>query len=187
MEPRRWSCFPAQAAYRRIPVMATRVAINGFGLIGRQSLKAMLERYPNDIEVVAINDVADLEANAHLFRYDSTYGRFDGTVETGENELIINGKHIRVFSDRDPGQIPWGQVDAQIVIESTGFFTDATKAAAHRRDSVKKVIISAPAKNEDITIVLGVNQDMYDPAKDNIISNASCTTNGLAPLVKVLN
>jgi glyceraldehyde 3-phosphate dehydrogenase len=167
--------------------MATRVAINGFGRIGRQSLKAMLERYPNDIEVVAINDVADLEANAHLFRYDSTYGRFDGTVETGDKELIINGKHIRVFSDRDPGQIPWGEVEAAIVIESTGLFTDANKAKAHRHDSVKKVIISAPAKNEDITLVLGVNEEKYDPAKHDIISNASCTTNCLAPAAKVIH
>ena len=167
--------------------MATRVAINGFGRIGRQSLKAILERYPNDIEVVAINDVADLETNAHLFRYDSTYGRFGGTVEVGENELIIDGKHIRVFSDRDPGKIPWGEVEAEIVIESTGIFTDATKAAGHRRDSVKKVIISAPAKNEDITLVLGVNEEKYNPAKHNIISNASCTTNCLAPAAKVVN
>ncbi|MFI5276752.1 MAG: type I glyceraldehyde-3-phosphate dehydrogenase [Ktedonobacterales bacterium] len=167
--------------------MATRVAINGFGRIGRQSLKAMLERYPNDIEVVAINDVADLEANAHLFRYDSTYGRFDGTVETGDKELIINGKHIRVFSDRDPGQIPWGEVEAAIVIESTGLFTDANKAKAHCHDSVKKVIISAPAKNEDITLVLGVNDEKYDPAKHDIISNASCTTNCLAPAAKVIH
>ncbi|HEX8732057.1 MAG TPA: type I glyceraldehyde-3-phosphate dehydrogenase [Ktedonobacterales bacterium] len=167
--------------------MATRVAINGFGRIGRQSLKAMLERYPNDLEVVAINDVADLEANAHLFRYDSTYGRFGGTVEVGDKELIIDGKHIRVFSDRDPGKIPWGEVEAEIIIESTGLFTDATKAAAHRHDSVKKVIISAPAKGEDITLVLGVNEEKYDPAKHNIISNASCTTNCLAPAAKVVN
>jgi len=167
--------------------MATRVAINGFGRIGRQSLKAMLERYPNDIEVVAINDVADLEANAHLFRYDSTYGRFDGTVETGDKELIINGKHIHVFADRDPGQIPWGEVEAEIVIESTGLFTDANKAKGHRRDSVKKVIISAPAKNEDITLVLGVNEEKYNPAEHNIISNASCTTNCLAPAAKVIH
>lgn len=167
--------------------MATRVAINGFGRIGRQSLKAMLERYPNDIEVVAINDLADIEANAHLFRYDSTYGRFNGKVEVGEKEIIINGKHIRVFSDKDPGQIPWGEVGAEIVIESTGFFTDGAKAGAHRRDTVKKVMISAPAKGEDITLVLGVNEDKYDPAKHHVISNASCTTNCLAPAAKVVN
>ncbi|HEX8983235.1 MAG TPA: type I glyceraldehyde-3-phosphate dehydrogenase [Ktedonobacterales bacterium] len=167
--------------------MATRVAINGFGRIGRQSLKAMLERYPNDIDVVAINDLADIEANAHLFRYDSTYGRFNGKVEVGEKEIIINGKHIRVFSDKDPGQIPWGEVGAEIVIESTGFFTDGAKAGAHRRDTVKKVMISAPAKGEDITLVLGVNEDKYDPAKHHVISNASCTTNCLAPAAKVVN
>lgn len=167
--------------------MAIRVGINGFGRIGRQSLKAILERHPHEIEVVAVNDLANTAMNAHLLRYDSTYGKFPGTVEVAGNDLVVNGKTITVFSERDPGQIPWGSVDAQIVIESTGFFTDGTKAKAHLRDSVKKVIISAPAKNEDITLVLGVNQDTYNPAKDNVISNASCTTNGLAPVVKVLN
>ncbi len=167
--------------------MATRVAINGFGRIGRQSLKAMLERYPNDIEVVAVNDLTDTESNAHLFRYDSTYGRFDGTVEVAGNDIVINGKRIRVFSEKDPGQIPWGEVGAEIVIESTGFFTDGPKAAAHRRDTVQKVIISAPAKGEDITLVLGVNEDKYDPAQHHIVSNASCTTNCLAPAAKVIN
>jgi glyceraldehyde 3-phosphate dehydrogenase (phosphorylating) len=167
--------------------MATRVAINGFGRIGRQSLKAMLDRYPDDIDVVAVNDLTDTESNAHLFRYDSTYGRFQGTVEVASKDIVINGKRIRVFSDRDPGSIPWGEVGAEIVIESTGFFTDASKAAAHRRDSVKKVIISAPAKGEDITLVLGVNEDKYDPAQHNIVSNASCTTNCLAPAAKVIN
>ncbi len=167
--------------------MATRVAINGFGRIGRQSLKAMLERYPDDIEVVAVNDLTDTESNAHLFRYDSTYGRFGGTVEVAGKDIVINGKRIRVFSDRDPGSIPWGEVGAEIVIESTGFFTDAAKAAAHRRDTVKKVIISAPAKGEDITLVLGVNEDKYDPATHHVVSNASCTTNCLAPAAKVIN
>jgi glyceraldehyde 3-phosphate dehydrogenase len=167
--------------------MATPVAINGFGRIGRQTLKAMFERYPNDIEVVAINDLTDTETNAHLFRYDSTYGRFNGTVEVADKDIVINGKRIRVFSDRDPGTIPWGEVGAQIVIESTGLFTDASKASAHLRDTVKKVIISAPAKGEDITLVLGVNEDKYDPAKHNVISNASCTTNCLAPAAKVIN
>src|SRR5690348_16566120 len=168
--------------------MAIRVGINGFGRIGRQSLKAMLERYSNQIEVVAINDLTDTETNAHLFRYDSTYGRFDGKVEVlDNNDLSINGKKIKVFQQRDPAQIPWGDLGAQIVVESTGFFTDASKAKAHLHDSVKKVIISAPAKGEDITIVLGVNQDAYDPAKHNIISNASCTTNCLAPAAKVVN
>lgn len=166
--------------------MAVRVGINGFGRIGRQSLKAMLDRHPNDIEVVAINDITDTETNAHLFRYDSTYGRFPGTVAVVENDIVINGKRIKVFAQKDPGQIPWGEVGAQIVVESTGFFTDADKAKAHLRDTVKKVIISAPAKGEDITLVLGVNQDKYDPASHNIISNASCTTNCLAPAAKVI-
>jgi glyceraldehyde 3-phosphate dehydrogenase len=168
--------------------MATRVGINGFGRIGRQSLKAILDRHPHDIEVVAINDITDSATNAHLFRYDSTYGRFDGTVEVVDNDdIAINGKKIRVFAHKDPAEIPWGDEGAQIVIESTGFFTDAHKAKAHLHDTVKKVIISAPAKNEDITVVLGVNEDKYDPAKHHIISNASCTTNGLAPVAKVLN
>jgi glyceraldehyde 3-phosphate dehydrogenase len=167
--------------------MAVRVGINGFGRIGRQSLKAILERHPHEIEVVAINDITDTQTNAHLFRYDTTYGRFNGTVEVvDETDLAINGKRIKVFAQRDPGQIPWGEVGAQIVIESTGLFTDADKARAHLHDTVKKVIISAPAKGEDITIVLGVNQDKYDPARHNIISNASCTTNCLAPAAKVI-
>jgi glyceraldehyde 3-phosphate dehydrogenase len=168
--------------------MVTRVGINGFGRIGRQSLKAILDRHPHDIEVVAINDITDSATNAHLFRYDSTYGRFDGTVEVVDNDdIAINGKKIRVFAQKDPAEIPWAEEGAQIVIESTGFFTDATKAKAHLHDTVKKVIISAPAKNEDITVVLGVNEDKYDPAKHHIISNASCTTNGLAPVATVLN
>ena len=166
--------------------MAIKVGINGFGRIGRQSLKAMLERYPNALEVVAVNDITDTETNAHLFRYDSTYGRYHGTVEVAGNDIVIDGKRIQVFQHKDPGQIPWGEVGAQVVIESTGLFTDADKARAHLHDTVKKVIISAPAKGEDITIVLGVNQDKYDPAKDNIISNASCTTNCLAPTAKVI-
>jgi len=168
--------------------MVTRVGINGFGRIGRQSLKAILDRHPHDIEVVAINDITDSATNAHLFRYDSTYGRFDGTVEVVDNDdIAINGKKIRVFAQKDPAEIPWAEEGAQIVIESTGFFTDAHKAKAHLHDTVKKVIISAPAKNEDITVVLGVNEDKYDPAEHHIISNASCTTNGLAPVAKVLN
>jgi glyceraldehyde 3-phosphate dehydrogenase len=168
--------------------MAVRVGINGFGRIGRQSLKAILERHPGAIEVVAINDITDSATNAHLFRYDSTYGRFDGSVEVvDESDLAINGTRIKVFAQKEPGQIPWSEVGAQLVIESTGLFTDANKAQAHLRDTVKKVIISAPAKGEDITLVLGVNEDKYDPARHHIISNASCTTNGLAPVAKVLN
>ena len=167
--------------------MATRVGINGFGRIGRQSLKAILERHAGDIEVVAVNDITDNETNAHLFRYDSTYGRYPGQVEVMENDIVIDGKRIKVFAEKDPGQIPWGEVGAQIVIESTGFFTDGQKASAHLRDGVKKVIISAPATHEDITIVLGVNEDTYDPGRHNVISNASCTTNCLAPAAKVIN
>src|SRR5216683_6902556 len=167
--------------------MATRVGINGFGRIGRQSMKAMLERYPRELEVVAINDLTDTKTNAHLLKYDSTYGRFPGKVEATPDALIVNGHEIKVLAQRDPAQIPWGELGAEIVIESTGFFTDAEKAAAHLHDTVKKVIISAPAKGEDLTIVLGVNDQVYDPSKHHIISNASCTTNCLAPAAKVLN
>lgn len=167
--------------------MTLRVGINGFGRIGRQSMKAMLERYPRDIEVVAINDLTDTHTNAHLLKYDSTYGRFPGEVEATPEALIVNGHSIKVLAQRDPAQIPWGDLDVQLVIESTGFFTDASKAAAHLKGGAKKVIISAPAKGEDITIVLGVNENMYDPEKHTIISNASCTTNCLAPTAKVLN
>ena len=167
--------------------MTIRVGINGFGRIGRQSMKAMLERYPRDIEIVAINDLTDTKTNAHLLKYDSTYGRFPGEVEATPEALIVNGHNIKVISQRDPAQIPWGDLGVQLVIESTGFFTNADKAAAHLRGGAKKVIISAPAKGEDLTIVLGVNDNMYDPAKHNIISNASCTTNCLAPTAKVLN
>ena len=167
--------------------MALRVGINGFGRIGRQSMKAMLERYPRDIEIVAINDLTDTKTNAHLLKYDSTYGRFPGEVEATPEALIVNGHNIKVISQRDPAQIPWGDLGVQLVIESTGFFTDASKAAAHLQGGAKKVIISAPAKGEDLTIVLGVNDNMYDPAKHNIISNASCTTNCLAPTAKVMN
>ncbi|TMC17252.1 MAG: type I glyceraldehyde-3-phosphate dehydrogenase [Chloroflexi bacterium] len=167
--------------------MTIRVGINGFGRIGRQSLKAMLERHPNDLEVVAINDLTDTKTNAHLLKYDSTYGRFPGEVEATADALIVNGHKVKVISQRDPAQIPWGDLGVQLVIESTGFFTDAPKAAAHLQGGAKKVIISAPAKGEDLTIVLGVNEHMYDPAKHNIVSNASCTTNCLAPAAKVLN
>lgn len=167
--------------------MATRIGINGFGRIGRQSMKAILERHAGELEVVAINDLTDPKVNAHLLKYDSTYGRFPGEVEATPDSLIVNGHKIKVLAERDPGKIPWGDLGVELVIESTGFFTNAEKAGAHLRDTVKKVIISAPAKDEDITIVLGVNEQMYDPAKHNIISNASCTTNCLAPAAKVLN
>ena len=164
----------------------TRIGINGFGRIGRQTLKAILERHPDELEVVGVNDLADDETNAHLFKYDSTYGRFDGEVRAGDNEIVVNGKSIRSFSERDPAALPWGDIGVDIVIESTGIFTDAEKAAAHREAGAKKVIISAPAKNEDITIVLGVNEGLYDPAQHHIVSNASCTTNGLALPAKVI-
>ncbi|HEY7834683.1 MAG TPA: type I glyceraldehyde-3-phosphate dehydrogenase [Ktedonobacterales bacterium] len=167
--------------------MAIRVGINGFGRIGRQCFKAMLERYPNQIEIVGINDITDSATNAHLLRYDTTYGRFPGTVEVADNDLIVNGDRFKVFAEREPGKIPWGDAGAQIVIESTGLFTDGDKAAAHLTAGAKKVIISAPAKGEDITIVLGVNEEKYDPATHNVISNASCTTNCLATTVKVLH
>jgi glyceraldehyde 3-phosphate dehydrogenase len=167
--------------------MALRVGINGFGRIGRQSMKAMLERHPQDIEVVAVNDLTDTKTNAHLLKYDSTYGRFPGEVEATEDSLIVNGHKIKVLAQRNPAEIPWGDLGIDLVIESTGLFTDADKAAAHLKGGAKKVIISAPAKGEDLTIVLGVNEDKYDPARHNIISNASCTTNCLAPAAKVLN
>ena len=167
--------------------MATRIGINGFGRIGRQSLKAMLERYPRDLEVVAVNDLTDTKTNAHLLKYDSTYGRFPGEVEATADSLIVNGHTVKVLSQRDPAQIPWSDLGIDIVLESTGLFTDAAKASAHLQGGAKKVIISAPAKGEDITMVLGVNEDMYDPSKHTIISNASCTTNCLAPAAKVIN
>ncbi len=165
--------------------MAIRVGINGFGRIGRQSLKAILERVP-EVEVVAVNDLVDPEMNALLFKYDSTYGIFPGSVVAEGDELVINGKRIKVLAAKDPATLPWGEMGVDIVVESTGIFTDATKAAAHRSAGAKKVIISAPAKNEDVTIVLGVNEDRYEPSKHHIISNASCTTNCLAPTAKVV-
>jgi glyceraldehyde 3-phosphate dehydrogenase len=167
--------------------MTTRVGINGFGRIGRQSLRAILERYPRELEVIAVNDITDTKTNAHLLKYDSTYGRFPGEVEATAESLIVNEHKIKVLAQRDPAQIPWGDLGIEIVIESTGHFTDADKAAAHIRGGAKKVMISAPAKGEDLTIVLGVNENMYDPSRHNIISNASCTTNCLAPAAKVIN
>jgi glyceraldehyde 3-phosphate dehydrogenase len=146
----------------------------------------MLERHADAVEVVAINELAADETNAHLFKYDSTYGRFDGTVEAGDNEIIINGHAVKSYSEKDPAALPWGDLGVDIVVESTGIFTDATKAAAHREGGAKKVIISAPAKNEDVTLVLGVNEDTYDPDRHHIVSNASCTTNGLALPAKVI-
>ncbi len=166
--------------------MTVRVGINGFGRIGRQSLKAILERAP-EIEVVAVNDLVDVPTNALLFAHDSTYGNFDGTVTHTGDAIVINGRSIKVLQIADPTQLPWKDLGVDIVIESTGRFTEADKARAHIAAGAKKVIISAPAKKEDVTIVLGVNEGTYDPAKHVIISNASCTTNCLAPVAKVLN
>jgi len=167
--------------------MAVKVGINGFGRIGRQSMKAIMERHPQELEVVAINDLTDTATNAHLLKYDSTYGKFPGEVMAEENALVVNGHRVQVVAQRDPAQIPWGDLGVDIVIESTGIFTDADKAKAHLAAGAKRVIISSPAKGEDITIVMGVNEEMYDPAKHKIISNASCTTNCLVPVAKVLN
>ena len=166
--------------------MTVRVGINGFGRIGRQSLKAILERAP-DVEVVAVNDLVDTKLNALLFKHDSTYGAFPGTVDHTDDALIIDGHEIKVLKEKDPAALPWGDLGVELVLESTGIFTDAEKARAHINAGAKKVIISAPAKGEDITIVLGVNDARYDPANHHIISNASCTTNCLAPAAKVVH
>jgi glyceraldehyde 3-phosphate dehydrogenase len=167
--------------------VAVRVGINGFGRIGRLSLRSILEKYPNEIEVVAINDLVDAKTNAHLFKYDTNYGVYAGEVCAEDKAIVIDGKKIVVYAEKDPANIPWGEQKVDIVLESTGFFTDATKAKAHLHDGVKKVIISAPAKNEDVTIVMGVNEDAYDAKNHNIVSNASCTTNCLGPVAKALH
>lgn len=167
--------------------MTTKVGINGFGRIGRLALKAIKERSGGALEVVAVNDLTDAATNAHLFKYDSNYGVYPGTVEASGDDLLIDGARVRVLAERDPSRIPWGDLGVEIVLESTGLFTDAEKAGAHRTAGAKKVIISAPGKKEDVTIVLGVNEGQYDPAKHHIISNASCTTNCIAPVIKVLN
>src|SRR5438045_880654 len=166
--------------------MAVRVGINGFGRIGRQSLKALIERAP-DVEVVAVNDLVDTSMNALLFKHDSTYGAYPGTVEHTDDALIIDGREIKVLQERDPVNLPWGDMGVEVVLESTGLFTDADKARAHINAGARKVIISAPAKGEDITIVLGVNEERYDPTAHHVISNASCTTNCLAPAAKVVH
>jgi len=167
--------------------MAIKVGINGFGRVGRLTLRAINQYHRSEIEVVAINDLTDTRTNAHLFKWDSSYGRYAGEVNFTQNSIIIDGQEIRVLSERDPANIRWQDLGVQIVIESTGLFTDASKASAHLKGGAKKVIISAPAKEEDITIVLGVNQEKYDPQKHRIISNASCTTNCIAPVAKVLH
>ena len=167
--------------------MTTKIGINGFGRIGRLTLRAMKKSHPEDLEVVAVNDLADTSTNAHLLKWDSVFGRYPGEVTAKEKAIVVDGKEINVIQERDPAAIPWKDYDVDIVIESTGLFTDATKAVAHRQGGAKKVIISAPAKNEDVTVVLGGNEGAYDPATHNVISNASCTTNGIAPPVKVLH
>ncbi len=166
--------------------MTTRIAINGFGRIGRLCLRAMLERHRN-LSVVAINDMADLETNAHLLQYDSTYGNFSGSLSIGEGVLKVNGSNIVVLNEKDPTRLPWKKLGVDIVIESTGVFTDGLKARTHLEAGAKKVLITAPAKNEDVTVVLGVNDSAYNPKKHQIVSNASCTTNCLAPVVKTLH
>ncbi len=176
--------------------MTTRIGINGFGRIGRQVLKAVKELHPGELEVVAVNDLFDSKTNAHLFKYDSNYGIYSGTVEVIDNDLVVDGARIKVFAEKDPGNLHWADLGVEIVIESTGVFTDAKGDPAKNKPGArvhiekggaKKVIISAPAKNEDITIVLGVNEDKYDPAKHHVVSNASCTTNCLAPAAKVVH
>ena len=167
--------------------MATRVGINGFGRIGRQVLRATMERHPQKLKVVAINDRADAKTNAHLFKYDTNYGAYPGTVEAVNGSLVVGGNPIKAFTQLDPAQIPWAEVGVDMVVECTGAFTNAGKAAAHLNGSVKKVIISAPAQGEDLMAVLGVNEDRYHPQRHHVISNASCTTNCVAPMVKVLH
>jgi len=167
--------------------MATKIGINGFGRIGRITFRTINQYQKDKLEVAVVNDLTDTKTNAHLLKWDSTYGPYPGEVEASGDSIIVDGKKVKVLSERDPAKIPWRDYGVDIVIESTGLFTDAPKAAAHLQGGAKKVIISAPAKNEDVTIVLGVNEDMYNPRKHKIISNASCTTNGIAPIVKVLH
>lgn len=167
--------------------MSIKVAINGFGRIGRNAFKIAQEKLNKDVEIVAINDLTDTATLAHLLKYDSLFGHFNGTVEAKENSLVVNGKEVKIFAERDPKNLPWKELGVDVVIESTGLFTKKEKAMAHVEAGAKKVIISAPATDEDITIVIGVNEKDYDPEKDVIISNASCTTNCLAPFAKVLD
>ncbi|MFC5450891.1 type I glyceraldehyde-3-phosphate dehydrogenase [Paenibacillus aestuarii] len=162
-----------------------KVGINGFGRIGRNVFRAALNS--SEVQIVAVNDLTDVKTLAHLLKYDTTHGKLNATVEAGDGELIVNGRSIKVFAERDPGNLPWASVGAEIVVESTGIFTAKEKASLHLKGGAKKVIISAPATDEDITIVLGVNEDKYDPAAHTVISNASCTTNCLAPFAKVIN
>ncbi|MFY9176347.1 MAG: type I glyceraldehyde-3-phosphate dehydrogenase [Caldicoprobacterales bacterium] len=167
--------------------MAVKVAINGFGRIGRNAFKVAVEDYADKMEIVAINDLTDAKTLAHLLEFDSLFGKFEGTVEVKEDALVVNGKEVKIFAERDPANLPWKELGVDIVIESTGIFRSKETAGKHIEAGAKKVVISAPAKNEDITIVMGVNEDKYDPANHHIISNASCTTNCLAPFAKVIN
>ena len=167
--------------------MTIRVAINGFGRIGRLCLRSMLERHKDQLSVVALNDMADLETSAHLFQYDSTYGRFPGSLKVGEGVLQLNGWKIAVLNERDPTRLPWKSLGVDLVIESTGVFADGLKARSHLDAGAKKIIVTAPAKNVDVMVVLGVNNSEYDSKKHRIVSNASCTTNCLAPVVKTLH
>ena len=166
--------------------MTIKVGINGFGRIGRMVFRAAVQNF-SDIEIVGINDLLDPDYLAYMLKYDSVHGRFKGDIAVEGNDLIVNGNKIRLTAERDPANLKWGEVNADVVVESTGLFTSADKASAHTQGGAKKVIISAPAKGGDLTVVLGVNEDTYDPKKHNIISNASCTTNCIAPVVKVLN
>ena len=167
--------------------MVARIGINGFGRIGRQVLRATIERHPDDLQVVAVNDLGDTSTNAHLFKYDSNYGIYPGDVEAGEDSVIIDGSPVKILSEREPSKIDWGQHGVDIVVESTGFFTDGSAAAGHIQGGAKKVIISAPAKGEDITVVLGVNEGSYIADKHHVVSNASCTTNCIATMAKVIH
>ncbi len=167
--------------------MTTKIGINGFGRVGRLTLRAISQYHSGKLEVAVVNDLTDTKTNAHLLKWDSSYGRYPGKVEASDNSITVDDKEVKVLSERNPGNIPWQDYGVNIVIESTGLFTDATKAAAHLQGGAKKVLISAPARNDDITIVLGVNEDQYNPHRHNIISNASCTTNCIAPVVKVLH
>ncbi|MCH9036209.1 MAG: type I glyceraldehyde-3-phosphate dehydrogenase [Chloroflexi bacterium] len=167
--------------------MPTRIGINGFGRIGRQVTRSIMERHKDELEVVAVNDLTDCQTNAHLFKYDTNYGRYPGTVEVADDHIIVDGHPIRVLAERDPAKLPWGDLGVDLVVESTGLFTSADRAAAHLEGGAKKVVISAPAKGEVLMVVMGVNEDKYDPSLHDVVSNASCTTNCVAPLVKVLH
>ncbi len=167
--------------------MTTRVAINGFGRIGRLSLRAILERHPDRLSVVAVNDLAGVEISAHLLKYDTNYGMYPGEVTAGEGVIEVDGAAISITHEREPSQLPWKKLGVDLVIESTGVFTDARAASAHLRAGARRAVITAPARNEDLTVVLGVNESRYDPERHRVVSNASCTTNCLAPVAKVLH